>query len=163
MCPVFIFMAIFQGVSFVHSRDLVWLYYTKSVLVMLAMHGVLIWWMVQAGGAKLETLNSSSQLSQTTHIWLVLQAFNTGLGTASSLSVNQGDMARYARKPGDQLWVSLCVTHQQGVSDESLEYTHWLPYIISLTMSLWDLGSFGNETDYRNHHLEHVGHLVLHA
>jgi nucleobase:cation symporter-1, NCS1 family len=38
---------------------------------------------------------------------LVLQAFNAGLGTASSLTVNQGDIARYARKPNDQLWTTL--------------------------------------------------------
>jgi NCS1 family nucleobase:cation symporter-1 len=62
------------------------------------MHGVLIWWMIKSQGVSFTTLASSAPLTQDKHIWLVLQAFNAGLGTASSLTVNQGDMARYARK-----------------------------------------------------------------
>lgn len=104
-------MLVFISLSFVHSRDLKPLYYFKSVYVSLAMHAVLIWFAVKNGGLSFSGLGSTTvtTVSTTQRAWLCLQAFNVGLGTASSLSVNQGDMARYANKPNAQLWVSLCV------------------------------------------------------
>lgn len=63
--------------------------------------------MINNKGVSFTSLAGSKPLDKQSHIWLVLQAFNAGVGTASSLSVNQGDMARYATKPNDQLWVSL--------------------------------------------------------
>jgi NCS1 family nucleobase:cation symporter-1 len=101
-----IFMLVFISLAFVHSRDLKPLYYIKSVYVSLAMHAVLIWFAVKAGGLSLSDLTAAPPtMSTTQRAWLCLQAFNVGLGTASSLSVNQGDMARYANKPNAQLWV----------------------------------------------------------
>ena len=99
-------MLVFVCLAFVHSRDLKPLYYFKSVYVGLAMHGVLIWFAVKSGGLSFSGLGApSGNISTTQRAWLCLQAFNVGLGTASSLSVNQGDMARYADKPNAQLWV----------------------------------------------------------
>lgn len=106
LTTVIIFMAIFISLAFVHSRDLKPLYYIKSVYVGLAMHAVLIWFAVKTGGLSFSDLGSAPPtMSTTQRAWLCLQAFNVGLGTASSLSVNQGDMARYANKPNAQLWV----------------------------------------------------------
>lgn len=96
----------FIALSFVHSRDLKYFYWFKSVYVFIVMHGILIWWMVKAHGVSFTTLASSTKLSRTDHIWLVLRAFNSGLGTASSLTVNQGDMTRYATSGGAAMWVS---------------------------------------------------------
>ncbi|WWD16896.1 hypothetical protein CI109_101328 [Kwoniella shandongensis] len=107
LASFFIFMFFFMAISFVHSRDLKWFYYIKSVFVIGAMHGVLAWWMIKSGGVSFTTLAASKPLTKNAHIWLVLRAFNAGLGTASSLTVNQGDMARYADKPNSQLWTTL--------------------------------------------------------
>ncbi|WVQ83420.1 hypothetical protein IAT38_005561 [Cryptococcus sp. DSM 104549] len=107
LASFFIFMAFFLAISFVHSRDLKWFYYIKSVAVFAAMHGLLAWWMMKSGGVSFTTLASSKPLTKNAHIWLVLRAFNAGLGAASSLTVNQGDMARYADKPNSQLWTTL--------------------------------------------------------
>lgn len=69
------------------------------------MHAVLIWFLVKAKGVSMTSLAGSEPLTGSAHIWLVLRAFNSGLGAASSLTVNQGDMTRYAKKPSDALWV----------------------------------------------------------
>ncbi|WWC60687.1 uncharacterized protein I303_103263 [Kwoniella dejecticola CBS 10117] len=103
----FIFMFFFIGISFVHSRDLKWFYIGKSIFVFAAMHAILIWWVVKSHGVTFAYIAVDKPISSTAHIWLVLRAFNTGLGTASSLTVNQGDMARYADKPGSALWTTL--------------------------------------------------------
>lgn len=58
--------------------------------------------MINNKGVSFTTLARTEPLEKQTHIWLVLQAFNAGLGTAASLAVNQGDMARYATRPNDQ-------------------------------------------------------------
>lgn len=70
------------------------------------MHAVLIWFMVKSGGVSFTSFGNGARMPREQHIWLVLQAFNAGIGTASSLAVNQGDMARYANTPNAQLWVS---------------------------------------------------------
>ena len=103
-----LFMLGFVALSCVHSRDLKWFYTFKSIYVFGAMHAVLIWWMVKNGGAGWGNLRTSttSTMATTTRAWLVLRAFNSGLGTASSLTVNQGDMTRYANKPSAVIWVS---------------------------------------------------------
>lgn len=105
-----LFMLGFIALSCVHSRDLKWFYTFKSIYVFGAMHAVLIWWMVKNGGAKWgnlnATVNGGAALSTTARAWLVLRAFNSGLGAASSLTVNQGDMTRYANKPSAAIWVS---------------------------------------------------------
>ena len=62
--------------------------------------------MVKARGVDF-TVFPEAKMSTDTKAWLVLQAFNAGLGTASSVTVNQGDIARYARHPNDQLWTTL--------------------------------------------------------
>ncbi|KAK4700931.1 nucleobase:cation symporter-1, NCS1 family, partial [Phenoliferia sp. Uapishka_3] len=103
---VAIFMLVFLSMSVVHARDLKWFYNIKSVLVFIGFHGVLIWWMIKAKGAQF-TQFPEKAMSTTSKAWLVLQAFNAGLGAASSLTVNQGDMARYATKPGDAMWTTL--------------------------------------------------------
>ncbi len=107
LTSVFIFMLFFICLTFIHSRDLKYMYYFKSIFVTFTMHAVLIWWMINNKGVTFTSLARSEPLEKQTHIWLVLQAFNAGVGTASSLAVNQGDMARYATKPSAQLWVSL--------------------------------------------------------
>ncbi|WWC68286.1 uncharacterized protein I206_102209 [Kwoniella pini CBS 10737] len=103
----FIFMIVFVAISFVHSRDLHWFYIGKSIFVFAAMHGILGWYVVKSHGVTFSYIAVDKPVSTTAHIWLVLRAFNTGLGTASSLTVNQGDMARYANKPGSALWTTL--------------------------------------------------------
>lgn len=100
-------MFVFICLSFIHSRDLKPLYYIKSIYVSIAMHAVLIWFMVKSGGVSFTSFGNAEPLSKDRHIWLVLQAFNAGIGTASSLAVNQGDMARYANTPNAQLWTTL--------------------------------------------------------
>lgn len=104
-----LFMVGFFALSCVHSRDLKWFYTFKSIFVFGAMHAVLIWWMVKNGGAGWSNLRTTSTtpLTTTTRAWLVLRAFNSGLGAASSLTVNQGDMTRYANKPSAAIWVSI--------------------------------------------------------
>ncbi len=67
-----------------------------------AMNGVLIWWMKKNGGASFPS-QANSKLSSTERGWLFMQAFNSGFGTLSSLTVNQADIARYARLPQDQV------------------------------------------------------------
>ncbi len=99
-------MAVFTAISFVHSRDLHWFYVVKSVFVFASMHAVLIWYLVKAHGVSWTNLAGEKKVTGSAHAWLVLRAFNSGLGAASSLTVNQGDMTRYARKPGDAIWVS---------------------------------------------------------
>jgi nucleobase:cation symporter-1, NCS1 family len=99
-------MIVFTAISFVHSRDLHWFYVFKSFFVFAAMHAVLIWYLVKANGVAMTSLAGSEPLTGSAHAWLVMRAFNSGLGAASSLTVNQGDMTRYARKPSDAIWVS---------------------------------------------------------
>lgn len=70
------------------------------------MHAILIWYLVRAQGVSWTTLANSQPVTGSAHVWLVLRAFNIGLGAASSLAVNQGDMTRYAKKPSDAIWVS---------------------------------------------------------
>ncbi|TRM61275.1 permease [Schizophyllum amplum] len=106
MAAFWIFIMVFAGMSFIHSRDLRYFYQVKSVLVFIVMHALLIWWMVKAKGVNF-TVFPEAHMSTDSRAWLVLQAFNAGLGTASSLTVNQGDMARYATKPNDPLWTTL--------------------------------------------------------
>ncbi|WVQ63909.1 uncharacterized protein L199_002065 [Kwoniella botswanensis] len=103
----FIFMIVFVSISFIHSRDLKWFYIGKSIFVFAAMHAILIWWVVKSHGVTFAYIAVDKPVSTTAHIWLVLRAFNTGLGTASSLTVNQGDMARYADKPRSAIWTTL--------------------------------------------------------
>ena len=100
-------MIVFTAVSFVHSRDLHWFYVFKSIFVFAAMHAILIWYLVKARGVSMTKLSGSAHVTGSAHAWLVMRAFNSGLGAASSLTVNQGDMTRYARKPGDALWTTL--------------------------------------------------------
>ncbi|KAJ3570479.1 hypothetical protein NPX13_g5718 [Xylaria arbuscula] len=102
-----IFMAVFIAISFVHSRDLRWFYVGKSIFVFVAMHSILIWYLVTAGGVSITTLANSDPPTGSAYVWLVLRVFNSGLGNASSLTVNQGDMTRYAKKPSDALWTTL--------------------------------------------------------
>lgn len=71
------------------------------------MVGILIWWMVKAHGATFNAWTTPKELTGSAKAWLVLQTFNAGVGAASSLTVNQGDMARYATHPNDQLWTTL--------------------------------------------------------
>ncbi|GAA5920620.1 hypothetical protein JCM6882_003881 [Rhodosporidiobolus microsporus] len=106
LASFFIFMLVFQSMSLVHARDLKYFYQAKSVLVFAAMHGILIWWMMKSGGEQF-TQFSSKEMSHDSWLWLSAQAFNAGLGAASSLTVNQGDMTRYATKPGDAIWTTL--------------------------------------------------------
>ncbi|KAL1716454.1 permease for cytosine/purines, uracil, thiamine, allantoin-domain-containing protein [Schizophyllum commune] len=106
MAAFWIFMLVFGSMSFIHARDLRYFYQVKSILVFIVMHALLIWWMVKARGVDF-TVFPEAKMSTDTKAWLVLQAFNAGLGTASSVTVNQGDIARYARHPNDQLWTTL--------------------------------------------------------
>ncbi|KAH8883381.1 hypothetical protein GQ53DRAFT_847024 [Thozetella sp. PMI_491] len=103
----FIFMIVFTAISFVHSRDLHWFYVGKSIFVFASMHAVLIWYLVKANGVSMTSLAGSQSVTGSAHAWLVMRAFNSGLGAASSLTVNQGDMTRYARKPKDAIWTTL--------------------------------------------------------
>ncbi|KAI0477488.1 permease for cytosine/purines, uracil, thiamine, allantoin-domain-containing protein [Xylariaceae sp. FL0804] len=103
----FIFMLVFVLISLIHSRDLHWFYVCKSVYVFVCMHAVLIWYLAKSRGVSMTTLAGQPPSSQSAHAWLVLRAFNSGLGAASSLTVNQGDMTRYARKPSDAIWTTL--------------------------------------------------------
>ena len=72
------------------------------------MQGILGWWIHRNGG-----LNFSSQTPShpagPSQGWLWIQAFNSGMGTISSLTVNQADIARYSRKPNDQFWGQILV------------------------------------------------------
>ncbi|KAF8916580.1 permease for cytosine/purines, uracil, thiamine, allantoin-domain-containing protein [Mucidula mucida] len=99
----FIAWFIFQCLTVVHPRDLKYFYMVKSVIVFAAMNGVLIWWMKKNGGASFPS-QANSKLSSTERGWLFMQAFNSGFGTLSSLTVNQADIARYARLPQDQFY-----------------------------------------------------------
>ncbi|KAJ4478346.1 permease for cytosine/purines, uracil, thiamine, allantoin-domain-containing protein [Lentinula aciculospora] len=97
-----------QCLTFVHPRDLKWFYVAKSVIVLAAMHGILAWWMRKNGGVHFPSQNGN-QLSGSTRAWLWMQAFNSGFGAVSSLTVNQADIARYAKSPNDQLWGQIFV------------------------------------------------------
>ncbi|KAF5361494.1 hypothetical protein D9758_006201 [Tetrapyrgos nigripes] len=94
---------VFQCFTLVHPRDLKWFYLVKSIIVFIAMHGILGWWMHKNGGVHFAH-ESDTGISSTTRAWLWMQAFNAGFGTVSSLTVNQADIARYARRPADQFW-----------------------------------------------------------
>lgn len=59
--------------------------------------------MVKAGGAQINEFTSKS-MPHGEWLWLAAQSFNAGLGAASSLTVNQGDMTRYASKPSAAIW-----------------------------------------------------------
>ncbi|KAL5536558.1 hypothetical protein ACEPAF_380 [Sanghuangporus sanghuang] len=103
---VFIFWFVFQCMTVIHARDMKYFYWAKAILVFICMHGVLIWWMVVANGS-LNTSYAKKQQSASTQGWLFMQAFNTGLGVGASLTVNQGDIARYATSPRAQFWPQL--------------------------------------------------------
>ncbi|KIY68146.1 hypothetical protein CYLTODRAFT_453845 [Cylindrobasidium torrendii FP15055 ss-10] len=98
---------IFQCLTVIHPRDLRVFYVVKSVIVFAAMHGVLIWWMMKNHGASFPQVETSLTTSETG--WLFMSAFNAGFGTISSLTVNQADIARYAKKPDDQFWGQILV------------------------------------------------------
>ncbi|KAJ3739596.1 permease for cytosine/purines, uracil, thiamine, allantoin-domain-containing protein [Lentinula detonsa] len=85
-----------------------WFYIAKSVIVLTAMHGILAWWMRKNGGVHFPS-QANNQLSGATRGWLWMQAFNSGFGAISSLTVNQADIARYASSPSDQLWGQIFV------------------------------------------------------
>ncbi|KAJ4001855.1 permease for cytosine/purines, uracil, thiamine, allantoin-domain-containing protein [Lentinula boryana] len=85
-----------------------WFYIAKSVIVLTAMHGILAWWMRKNGGVHFPS-QDSNRLSGATRGWLWMQAFNSGFGAISSLTVNQADIARYASSPSDQLWGQIFV------------------------------------------------------
>ncbi|BGP14767.1 hypothetical protein JCM10213v2_002719 [Rhodosporidiobolus nylandii] len=106
LASFFIFQLVQVSMSVVHARDLKYFYQAKSVLVFIAMHAIMIWWMLKAGGAQFGQF-ASKEMSQTSYLWLAAQSFNAGLGTASSLTVNQGDMTRYADKPSSAIWTTL--------------------------------------------------------
>ncbi|KIK67916.1 hypothetical protein GYMLUDRAFT_36722 [Collybiopsis luxurians FD-317 M1] len=99
---------IFQCLTLIHPRDLKWFYVAKSIIVLTAMHGVLIWWMRKNGGVHFPS-QSAESLSGSTRAWLWMQAFNSGFGAVSSLTVNQADIARYAKSPNSQLWGQIFV------------------------------------------------------
>ncbi|KAG7442883.1 uncharacterized protein BT62DRAFT_996360 [Guyanagaster necrorhizus] len=94
---------VFQCLTFFHPRDLRVFYAVKSVIVFIALHAILIWWMKKNGGATFP-LEASRRLTSSETGWYFMQAFNSGFGTLSSLTVNQADIARYARNPNDQFW-----------------------------------------------------------
>ncbi|GAA6014119.1 hypothetical protein JCM10207_006102 [Rhodosporidiobolus poonsookiae] len=83
-----ILMLVFISMSFIHARDLN------------------IWWMKKSGGEQF-TQFKTKEMSHDSWLWLAARSFNAGLGAASSLTVNQGDMTRYATKPGDAIWTTL--------------------------------------------------------
>lgn len=58
------------------------------------------------GGADFPS-QSNNKMSRSTRAWLWMQAFNAGFGAVSSLTVNQADIARYAKRPNSQLWGQL--------------------------------------------------------
>ena len=105
--PVFVFMFIFTAVSFCHTRDLQMFYHFKAVYCFISMFAMMIWFMVKAGGVSWSTLDTNLDQSGYTRAWLILRAFNSGVGAASSLTVNQGDMTRYANKPSSAIWTTL--------------------------------------------------------
>ncbi len=72
------------------------------------MHAILIWWMKKNGGATFP-FEASNQLTSSETGWYFMQAFNSGFGTLSSLTVNQADIARYARNPNDQVCYNICI------------------------------------------------------
>ncbi|ESK96182.1 allantoin transport [Moniliophthora roreri MCA 2997] len=94
---------LFQCLTLFHPRDLKWFYIVKSIIVFVAMHGILGWWIHRNGGVSFPS-QTATKLSPSTRGWLWMQAFNSGFGTISSLTVNQADIARYSRKPSDQFW-----------------------------------------------------------
>ncbi|KAK7025457.1 hypothetical protein VNI00_015985 [Paramarasmius palmivorus] len=94
---------VFQCLTLFHPRDLKWFYIIKSVIVFVAMHGILGWWIHKNGGVNFPS-QSTIHLPSSVRGWLWMQAFNSGFGTISSLTVNQADIARYSRRPNDQLW-----------------------------------------------------------
>ncbi|KAG7095823.1 hypothetical protein E1B28_006519 [Marasmius oreades] len=106
LASFFIAWFIFQCLTLFHPRDLKWFYAAKSVIVFIAMHGILGWWIHRNGGVKFPSQKSVNR-SGSDLGWLWMQAFNSGFGTISSLTVNQADIARYARKPSDQFWGQL--------------------------------------------------------
>ena len=139
---VFLFMIAFTAISFVHSRDLHWFYVGKSIFVFASMHAILIWYLVKADGVSMTTLARSEKITGSAHAWLVLRAFNSGLGAASSLTVNQGDMARYAKKPKDAIWVSRSYNHREYLTETMAnllcpDHVDRLSNCIGFAMSLW--------------------------
>ncbi|KAM0752911.1 hypothetical protein T439DRAFT_354383 [Meredithblackwellia eburnea MCA 4105] len=105
LASFFIYYAVMVPISFVHSRKLKWWYTIKAWVVLAMMHFMLIWWMVKAHPLNLSVWPKKAMTSRD-HAWLIVQAINAGIGSASSITVNQGDMARYARKPSDQMWTT---------------------------------------------------------
>ncbi|KAF5390562.1 hypothetical protein D9757_002607 [Collybiopsis confluens] len=99
---------IFQCLTLVHPRDLKWFYVTKSIIVLTAMHGILAWYLRKNGGIHFPS-QSSESISGASRVWLWMQAFNSGAGAVSSLTVNQADIARYAKSPNSQLWGQVLV------------------------------------------------------
>ena len=165
-------MALFTAISFVHSRDLHWFYVGKSIYVFTCMHAVLIWYLVKAHGVSWTSLAGETKVTGSAHAWLVLRAFNSGLGAASSLTVNQGDMTRYARKPKDAIWVCLhyigliwteknFVYHSPSTNDE--DHTLWLPNCLRSSLSLRHSGRRVRQETDRHGILEHVGRLGQHV
>ncbi|GAA6000183.1 uncharacterized protein JCM10292_004024 [Rhodotorula paludigena] len=102
----FMFMLVQQGMTFFHARDLKYFYHVKSITVFITFHGILIWFMVKTGGARISEF-VSTPMSHDSYLWLAARSFNAGLGAASSLTVNQGDMTRYATKPRDAIWSTM--------------------------------------------------------
>lgn len=166
-------MIAFTAISFVHSRDLHWFYVAKSIFVFGAMHAVLIWYLVKAKGVSMTTLANEEPVRGSAHAWLVMRAFNSGLGAASSLSVNQGDMTRYARKPKDAIWVGLFPSyvfshamacfHILVFLADSVDHTVWLSHRLSLALPVRHFGGRLCEKDWRHRLLEHVGRPRIHA
>ncbi|GJN87599.1 hypothetical protein Rhopal_000554-T1 [Rhodotorula paludigena] len=102
----FMFMLVQQGMTFFHARDLKYFYHVKSITVFITFHGILIWFMVKTRGARISEF-VSTPMSHDSYLWLAARSFNAGLGAASSLTVNQGDMTRYATKPRDAIWSTM--------------------------------------------------------
>ncbi|KAK1229893.1 hypothetical protein PQX77_006992, partial [Marasmius sp. AFHP31] len=108
--PISVIIAwfIFQCLTLFHPRDLKWFYLVKSVIVFAAMQGILGWWVNRNGGLKFSSQQSINP-SSPSQGWLWIQAFNSGMGTISSLTVNQADIARYSQTPNDQFWGQVLV------------------------------------------------------
>lgn len=108
MIALFIFWCLSMPFIFIHPRNLNWYFVAKAAIVGPACFAVLAWAVILNGGSVGPGFKVSPKLSDSNYYgWLWMSALNSGFGGCSALVVAQADIARYAKKPSDQLWSQL--------------------------------------------------------
>lgn len=99
----FIYYVFQTSFLFIRTEKLKWMFLAKTILVPPMALGMVIYLAVAARDIP-DFWSQKSTVTGSTRVWLWLSSMTSITGGFSTLAVNIPDFARFARKPGSQVW-----------------------------------------------------------